>query len=128
MRTGIKASTIADRLLLLFLLTASLAGMFLAREAMPETGEVVIEVDGQAAFTAALREDRVIRLQSSAGPVEVEISDGRVRVREAHCPNRLCVKQGWTSQGVIVCLPGKVVVFVGGRNTHRKKDLDAVTG
>ncbi|MGC2062480.1 MAG: NusG domain II-containing protein [Thermodesulfovibrionales bacterium] len=128
MRKSIKGTTISDRLLLLFLVTASIAGIFLAREAMPESGEVVIEVDGQTAFTAALRQDRVIRLQSSVGPVEVEISNGRARVREAHCQNQLCVKQGWVSRGIIVCLPGRIVVFVGGRDTHKKKDIDAVTG
>jgi hypothetical protein len=127
-RKSIKNTTIPDRLLLLFLVAASIAGIFLARDAMPEPGSVVIEVDGKPAFTAAMREDRVIRLQSSAGPVEVEISNGRARIREAHCPNQLCVKQGWVSRGIIVCLPGKVVVFVGGRDTHKKKDLDAVTG
>ena len=128
MRKSIKGTTISDRLLLLFLVTASISGIFLAREAMPESGEVVIEVDGQPAFTAALREDRVIRLQSSVGPVEVEISNGKARIKEAHCPNQLCVKQGWVSKGIIVCLPGRIVVFVGTRGPHRKKDLDAVTG
>lgn len=128
MRKSIKGTTIADRLLLLFLVAVSISGIFLSREAMPESGDVVIEVDGQPAFTAAVRENRIIRLQSSVGPVEVEISNGRARVREAHCPNQLCVKQGWVSRGIIVCLPGRVVVFVGGRDTHKKQDLDAVTG
>lgn len=128
MRKSIKTTTLPDRLLLLFLVAASAAGIFFAREAMPESGEVVIEVDGRPAFTAALREDRVIRLQSSAGPVEVEIRGSRARVSEAGCRNQLCVKQGWISKGVIVCLPGRVVVYVGGRDTHRNKDLDAVTG
>ncbi|MBA4371841.1 MAG: hypothetical protein C0402_03150 [Thermodesulfovibrio sp.] len=128
MRKSIRSTTIPDRLLLLFLVVASVAGIFLAREAMPESDEVVIEVDGHPAFTAALQEDRVIRLQSSSGPIEVEISSGRARIKEAHCPNQLCVKQGWVSRGVIVCLPGRVIVFVGGRDTQKKKDLDAVTG
>jgi len=128
MKKSIKGTTISDRLLLLFLITASISGIFLARDALPESGEVVIELDGQPAFTAALREDRVIRLQSSVGPVEVEIKNSRARIREAHCPNQLCVKQGWVSRGIIVCLPGKIVVFVGGRGKHKKKDLDAVTG
>lgn len=128
MRKSIKGTTISDRLLLLFLIAASLSGICLARAAMPASGEVVIEIDGQPAFTATLREDRVIRLQSSIGPVEVEISNGKARIREAHCPNQLCMKQGWVSRGVIVCLPGRIVVYVGTRGPDLKKDLDAVTG
>lgn len=127
MRKSLKRTTLSDRLLLLFLVTATMAGFFLAREAMPESDDVVIEVDGRPAFSAALREDRVIRLDSSLGPVEIELSRGRARVREAPCPNQLCVKQGWVTRGIIVCLPGRVIVFVGGRD-KKKKDLDAVTG
>jgi hypothetical protein len=49
-----------------------------------------------------------------------------VRVKEAHCPNLICVKEGWISRGAIVCLPNRIVVLVGGGKA--RKDVDAVTG
>ena len=127
MRRSLKETTIADRLLLLFLVVSSAAGVFIAREAMPGSDTVVVEINGKPVFSAALAEERIVRLESAIGPVEIEIHGGRARVKEAHCRNQLCVKQGWVSRGVIVCLPGKVVVYVGG-GPGRNKDIDAVTG
>jgi len=120
-------TTWADRLLFFLLLAASLSGIFMAREAMPGSSDVVIEIEGRPVFTAPLADDRTISLQGVFGPVEVEIRSRQVRVKDAHCPNRLCMKEGWVSKGVIVCLPNKLVVFVGSR-VSGKKDLDAVTG
>ncbi len=127
MRKSIKNATIADRLLLFFLVVSSIAGVFISKEAMPGSDTVVIEIDGKPAFSAALSQNRVIRLDSGIGPFEVEIRNGKARMREAHCRNQLCVKQGWVSSGIIVCLPGKVVVYVGS-GPGRRKDIDAVTG
>jgi hypothetical protein len=124
----INKTTPADRLLLLLLLAVSVSGIFVARQAMPASSDVVVEIDGRPVFSAPLSEDRLITLQSSCGPIEVEIRSSRVRIKDAHCPNKLCMKEGWVSKGIIVCLPGKVVVFAGTRGTARKKNLDAVTG
>ena len=46
----------------------------------------------------------------------IEVSGGRVRVRDADCPDRLCVRMGWVSRDgeSIVCLPHKLVVTVRG--------------
>lgn len=128
MKQVLKKATLADRLLLLLLVAGSAFGIFAAREAVPESPNVMIEVNGRPAFTAALAEDRIVTVEGSSGPVEVEIKEGRARIRKAHCPNELCVKEGWVSRGVIVCLPGGVVVYVGGSASDRKKDIDAVTG
>jgi hypothetical protein len=128
MKRMIRTMTFADRLLFVFLLTASISGIFIAREALPESADVVVEINGRAVYTAPLSIDRKVLLNSICGETEIEIRSSRVRIKEAHCPNRLCMKEGWISRGVIVCLPNKLVVFVGGRGNRLKKDLDAVTG
>ncbi|MDA8082619.1 MAG: hypothetical protein M0024_03050, partial [Nitrospiraceae bacterium] len=64
MRKSIKNATIADRLLLFFLVVSSIAGVFISKEAMPGSDTVVIEIDGKPAFSAALSQNRVIRLDS----------------------------------------------------------------
>ena len=52
----------------------------------------------------------------NGGTNTIEIKDGKVRMIEAHCPNHLCVHQGWIGlEGQsIVCLPNKVTVSVCG--------------
>lgn len=44
------------------------------------------------------------------------VEPGRIAIREADCPDGLCVKQGWCSQGPasIVCLPHRLIIELDG--------------
>lgn len=42
----------------------------------------------------------------------LEIKDGRARVTHASCPLKICEKQGWVSDGVIVCVPNRTVIVI----------------
>ncbi len=128
MKTVIRNTTIADKLLFLALITASVAGIFFSREALPQGADVLIEVEGKPQYTLPRDKDRIVSVPGPFGNTVVEIKDGKVRVREAHCPNRLCEKQGWISKGAIVCMPNHIVITVGGKTTVSPKGIDAVTG
>jgi hypothetical protein len=128
MKRIIRTMTLADRLLLVLLLTASISGIFIVREALPESTDVVVEINGRTVYSAPLGIDKKVLLSGPCGEMEIEVRSGKVRIKDAHCPNKLCMKEGWISRGFIVCLPNKLVVFVGGRGSWPKKDLDAVTG
>jgi len=128
LKTVIRNTTIADRLLFLFLITASVAGIFVSREAMPKGSDVTIEINGKIAYTFALDTDRTFQVPGPLGVTAVEIKDRKVRVKEAHCPNRLCEKQGWISRGAIVCLPNRLVISVGDKADNTPKGVDAITG
>ena len=127
MRKSIKNTTFADRLLFLFLIVASVAGIFISREAMSQSSDVIVEIQGKPEFMFPLTVDRTIQVKGLQWETVIEVKDRKVRIKEAQCPNQICVKEGWISNGVIVCLPNRVVVFVGGRR-ESGKDLDAVTG
>ncbi len=127
MKTVIRKTTIADRLLFLFLITASAAGIFVSREAMPKGSDVIVEIGGKTAYAFALDTDRTFQVPGPFGITVVEIKDRKVRVKEAHCPNRLCEKQGWVARGAIVCLPNRIVISVGGK-ANMPNGVDAVTG
>ncbi len=128
MKTVIRDTTVADKLLFLVLITAAVAGIFISREAMPQGNDVIVEINGKTAYTFALDIDRIFPIPGPFGETVVEIRDKKVRVREAHCPNRLCEKQGWVVKGVIVCLPNHIVISVGGKAADSPKDVDAITG
>lgn len=127
MKNPVKNTTIADKVLLIALLSFSIAGIFYSREASSQGADVIIEIDGKEAYTFPLATDRVATVTGPAGDAVIEIKDRKARVREASCQNRICVKEGWVSNGVIVCLPNRMVVFVGGRH-NGNKDVDAITG
>jgi len=128
LKETLKNTTLADRLLFLFLIFLSVTGIFISREALSQGSEVVIEIDGKPAYTLPLYEDRLLSVRGSYGDTLIEIKGKKVRVKEAHCPNQICVKEGWISRGVIVCLPNKLVIIVGGSKKDPQPGIDAVTG
>ena len=128
MRETIRRTTVADRILFLFLIALSIAGIFISRDALSQGSEVIIEIDGKPAYTLPLYADRLLSVDSPSGNTLIEIHDKRVRVKEAHCRNQICVKEGWISRGVIVCLPNKLVIIVGSSRKDKQQGLDAVTG
>ena len=100
-------------LILAFLVIA--LGIFLAIRLGAGTGSyVTVSVNGVETARYSLSEDGTYVL--NGGTNILEIRDGQVRMTDADCPNRLCVKQGpvrYSGQS-IVCLPNKVTVTVYG--------------
>ena len=114
-----------DIVLICALLLVALAAWGVLRLTREKGGEVIVTVDGQLAATIPLTVDATLPVGEGQGFRNVvEVSGGRVRVAEADCPDRLCVRQGWISWDgeSIVCLPHKLVVTVRGTG----RDLDAV--
>ena len=78
--------------------------------------EVTITKDGQVYGTYALNENQTIEITDKDGKVTntLVIADGKADMKDADCPDRLCVKQKAISRQNenIVCLPNKIVVTV----------------
>ncbi|HAM50108.1 MAG TPA: hypothetical protein DCP92_05225 [Nitrospiraceae bacterium] len=87
-----------------------------------------IEVEGKAMYRYPLGADRTVKVESPYGHLTVEIKQRKVRVIDASCPNKLCEKEGWVSRGVIICLPNRISVVVGGGVRPDGRALDAITG
>ena len=128
MKETIKNTTLADRLLFLFLLLLSVASIFISRDALSQGSDVIIELDGKPAYTLPLYVDRLLSVEGPHGKTLIEIHEGKVRAKEASCRNQICAREGWVSKGVIVCLPNKLVIIVGGSRNNRQRGIDAVTG
>ena len=114
-----------DILLICALLLLALAVYGALRLTREKGGEVIVTVDGRLAATIPLSVEATLPVGEGQGFSNViEVSGGRVRVSDADCPDRLCVRQGWIRFGgeSIVCLPHKLVVTVRGS----EHDLDAV--
>ena len=58
----------------------------------------------------------------------ISVEQGRIRVFAASCPDLICVRQGWVSNGLvpIVCLPNRLVITLDDGNND--KGVDAVVG
>lgn len=82
-------------------------------------GIATIQIDGKLYGRYDLKSEgnKVIELklpgdESSAA----EFNDGRVRIKDANCPDKICVKTGWISKPgeMIVCLPYRIIIKISG--------------
>ena len=56
----------------------------------------------------------------------VIVEKGRICIADATCPDHICVRQGWISNGIvpIVCLPNNIVIQIEGAP---ESDIDAMS-
>lgn len=108
------------------LLCACIAGSFVAFSGAEGTA-VIVEVGGVTIEKLNIRENREFTFRGEKGEMRIQVHDGGVRVVEADCPNRICVRTGWRrSEGdVIVCVPNRVVIRILGRQSN---EVGGVTG
>lgn len=80
----------------------------------PEKNTVRILSDGTVLCTLDLNaeEDRTFDIPCGEHRNTVEIKDHRIRVLDADCPDKTCVRMGWLTSSAmpIVCLPHHLVI------------------
>ncbi len=118
-------------LVVLFAALAVISLVLVSRASAGEKGSIaVIEVNGKSVMRIALgknQSSRRFEVRGVSGISTVEVKDGRVRMVESACRDKLCVGVGWIdSRGrEIVCLPNRVVLRVTGRRGGG--EVDSVT-
>lgn len=88
---------------------------------------VKVFVDGKLQYRYSLSENRTITVGGDKNEYNlILIHDGQVKVTDADCPDKLCVKQRNISRNgeSIICLPHRMVVQI---ESEEESDLDAVT-
>ncbi len=118
-----------DKYLIVVVLLLSFVGIYFVKYYSTNGGNkyISIQVDGEEIKKISFGANMVgktIDIETKFGYNKIEIGDGKVRVIEADCPDKLDVKQGWISnQGeVIVCLPNRMVVEI----KSEKNSIDEV--
>lgn len=102
---------------------SALAAWFIATRTVPaaqeEIGPVaVITLDGQEVERidlGAVTGEYTLSYTGKSGITNVvEVKPGKIRVREATCPDQICVYQGWITESVmpIVCLPNSLIISI----------------
>ena len=114
----------------LLLIMISLLIVFIHRQLSETAQTAQIIQDGRVIQT--------INLQNVKEPYEFEIAahnggnniirveNGKIGIVHANCPDKICVKQGFITNGAlpIVCLPNKLSIVIINDN----HELDAATG
>ncbi len=95
-----------------------------------DTALAQITVDGELYGTYPLDTDTEISIENDNDTVTniVVIKDGEVYMKDATCPDQLCMHQGKKSRdgASIVCLPNKVVVTVEADNAADDGSIDTI--
>lgn len=102
----------------LFYYRSSLSPNRASQAVIKANGEVVGRIDLSSG------EKRTFTVAGRLGPATVEVAGKRIRMLEAPCPEKICVKQGWIGNPgeSIVCIPGETLIHIEGA-----APLDAVT-
>ena len=89
-----------------------------------EGAGVIVKIDGQEVGTYSLSVNGTYSLNGGTNILVIE--DGYAYLKDANCPDHLCVKQGKISKTgqVITCLPNKLTVTVYG---GEENDVDLVS-
>lgn len=114
--------TSLDKVIFLLLIIFTITSLFFIKKLLYHGNLVRVSSDNKTVYILPLTEDRIVSVKTFNGENVIEIKDKRVRMKEASCPDKLCVKQGWIEKGAIICLPNKVVVTVGGDEDKGKYD------
>ncbi len=70
--------------------------------------------DGKLLYTVPLSQDREIEVSGCI----VAVSDGKVRMVSADCPDKVCEKTGAISRSgeIIVCAPNRISIKIPGKS------------
>jgi hypothetical protein len=120
-------TTVLDRVIFLLLGVFAVVGIFLVREIFPSGYYVEVSVDNKPVYSLSLQENRIVKVHGPLGDTVVEIKNNKVRIKDSPCPEKICVRNGWTDRGAIVCLPNRVVVSVSNKREQDYSDIDAIT-
>ena len=106
-------------ILLIVLLLALCIFAAVMQFAKRESGTAEIWLDGELLQTidlTAVKEPYTFEVVGKRCTNLVEVEQGRIRVKEADCPDQVCVRQSWIADSAtpVVCLPNGLVIEITG--------------
>ena len=109
-----KKKLFGDLVLILSLLFVGILVFLIIELTKTEGSTVSVTVNGESVAEYSLSEDGEYPI--NGGTNILIISDGKAYLKEANCPDKLCVNQGKISMSGerIVCLPNKVMIEILG--------------
>ncbi len=113
MKTPWHFMTPGDWLIVLFLLTTSLAGIAWVAAA-PGGTRVVVTRGEQILFTAPLDQPRSIDLDGPLGQTHLVIDEQGAHITNSPCPRKICISMGPARHtgDLLACVPNRILVHI----------------
>lgn len=114
-----------DFIIIIFFVLVAVVSLVLFSKNKDEGGYVEVVVDKETKEIFPLDEEKEYTISDGKHINKIIISDGKVCITEANCPDKLCVKQGRIDKDgqSIICLPNKVVIKIV---SDKNNNVDAV--
>lgn len=118
----LKPLDIAVIIVLIVIALGSSAAAFINSHKNFDKKYVEIEVKGKLYKRLPLDNSRneKIEIKTDLGENIIDISNGKVRILDADCADKICIKDGSIDKpgDILVCLPHKVIVQIKGQNVE----------
>jgi hypothetical protein len=107
-----------DFFIILFIASVAVILMFSMRQA--DTGKKTASIIHDGVVVKRIRLDTLDHTEifeyGGEYPGVIEAENGRIRFREAACPDQVCVYTGWISKNgqIAVCLPERILIKITG--------------
>lgn len=105
--------TAGDKFLIIFILILSSGSMLILPRIIPRGSYVLVET-AEEVNRFSLNDSHTVIIKGKLGNLEMEIKSKKVRIREANCPDKICVRTGWISRTgqTIICVPNQVIIRI----------------
>ncbi len=102
-----------EDLLLIVAIAVFSFGLLLSNFGVTKSHEALIYQNNLLVQTINLQKAQFIHLKN----LVIEVNEGKIRVKEASCPEQICVHTGWISQAgqIIVCIPNHLLIQIEGQ-------------
>lgn len=104
-----------DKVILFLLIPFFIFSIFYFSFDLENKTLLILDKYGEREFN--LFQKKIIECEGKIGKVLVEIDNGKARVIESNCKDKLCIKKGWISNigEYSICLPNEVFIIIKGR-------------
>lgn len=118
---------IGDYFVFLFIAMAAVLLLIVLYQHETQEKTAVIIQDGVVLKSIRLDTlDKKVTIEYSGKyPGAIEAEKGRIRFKEASCPDKVCVNTGWISRTgqIAVCLPDKTIIKIEGPDNGDDTDI-----
>lgn len=103
-----------DIILAASVITVAVLVFFIISLMSTDGGYVELKKDGEIIAVYPLSQNREVEIESENGYNLLIIENGEAYIKDASCPDKLCMRQGKVSRNgeTLVCLPNKTTVTV----------------
>ena len=99
-----------DKILILIVCLISIGFIVVRKMNKNNYNYAYVYYENKEVLSINLKINDTYKVNGYNGDVIIEVKDKKIRVKEENSPLHICSRQGFISEGSIICLPNKIVI------------------